>query len=438
MPSSEQPARPAPRGKVALVLAGGGLTGAVYEIGALRAINDLLVDRTVNDFDMYVGTSAGALVGALLANGLAPEEMLKVLDGSHPVAPPLVRRDLLQIDARGLLGWARRVPRKLLGAGRHYLRHASDMSLFDVLWLLSEALPAGLYDGRALERYVRRVLTQFRGTNRFGELSRELCIIATDLDSGRRAVFSREQRSGVPISLAVAASAALPLLYPPVRIGRHEYVDGGLRGTASIDLAIEHGATLVICINPLVPFDNSDRRSIPFLGPDGGYLSAKGLPAIAAQVSRITMHSGLHYHIKQLRRSHPEVDIILVEPRADDYQMFFYNIMRYSARLIVARHGFESVTLDLAEDYPLYREILGRHGIPLSRRLVAEELARIENSGGDPEVIRGVLEARATRFGDEGSYTPTGQLRRALAELDLALDRRRPPARTTDPATGQP
>jgi len=60
------------RGKMALVLAGGGLTGAVYEIGALRAINDLLTDRTVNDFDIYVGTSAGALVGALLANGITP------------------------------------------------------------------------------------------------------------------------------------------------------------------------------------------------------------------------------------------------------------------------------------------------------------------------------------------------------------------------------
>ena len=66
-------------GKTALVLAGGGLTGAVYEIGALRAIDDLLVDRTVNDFDIFVGTSAGALVSSLLANGVSPEEMLQVM-----------------------------------------------------------------------------------------------------------------------------------------------------------------------------------------------------------------------------------------------------------------------------------------------------------------------------------------------------------------------
>ena len=59
--------------KTALVLAGGGLTGAMYEIGALRAIDDILTDRSVNDFDIYVGTSAGAIVGALLANGATPE-----------------------------------------------------------------------------------------------------------------------------------------------------------------------------------------------------------------------------------------------------------------------------------------------------------------------------------------------------------------------------
>ena len=51
------------------------MTGAVYEIGALRAIDDLLVDRNVNDFDIYVGTSAGAIVASFLANGISPETM---------------------------------------------------------------------------------------------------------------------------------------------------------------------------------------------------------------------------------------------------------------------------------------------------------------------------------------------------------------------------
>jgi hypothetical protein len=101
--------------------------------------------------------------------------------------------------------------------------------------------------------------------------------------------------------------------------------------------------------------------------------------------------------------------------------MFFYNIMRYSARLIVARHGFESVTLDLAVDYQVYKEILARHGIPINRRLVIEELAEIINSDNDPKVIREVLEAR-TGCGQRRTDSPVCQLTRALAELELVLD----------------
>src|ERR1700755_2204252 len=64
--------------KSALVLGGGGFTGAVYEIGALRALDLLSVNRSVNEFDIYVGTSAGALVAALTANGVTPEQMMRV------------------------------------------------------------------------------------------------------------------------------------------------------------------------------------------------------------------------------------------------------------------------------------------------------------------------------------------------------------------------
>jgi NTE family protein len=409
--------------RVALVLAGGGLTGAVYEIGALRAIDDLLVDRTVNDFDVYVGTSAGALVAAGLANGLSPEEMMQAFEGSHAKVKPLQRGHIFSFNSREFLRRTLDLPFTVLGAWSHYLRHMSDMTLFDLVWSMTEAMPSGMYDVSALERYVRQVLSGPGRSNRFDDLERDLYIIATDLDTGDRLVFGRGEPGDVAISQAVAASSALPLLYRPVRVGDRECVDGGLRGTASLDLAIEQDAKLVICINPLVPYDNRDRGSIPFLGPDGGYLSEKGAQFIASQMMRILMHSGLHYHVKQLRRRHPDVDIILVEPRPDDYEMFFYNIMRYSARLTVARHGFESVTLDLAEDYTRYKEILSRHGIPLSRRLVISELAEIQQSGYDPEVIRRVLEACPPTCNRRGQDTPVCRLTRALAELDLTLDR---------------
>src|SRR5213080_62788 len=72
------------RSKTALVLGGGGFTGGVYEIGALRAIDLLSVNRTVNQFDVYVGTSAGSFVAALTANGVTPEEMMRVVNQQVP------------------------------------------------------------------------------------------------------------------------------------------------------------------------------------------------------------------------------------------------------------------------------------------------------------------------------------------------------------------
>lgn len=401
--------------KLALVLAGGGLTGAVYEIGALRAMDGLLVDRTVNDFDIFVGTSAGALVSAFLANGVPPGMMLQALEGSHDVIGAVGRRDIFNVDRREIISRGVGLPGTLMAAWFDYLSNRGDATLFDLLWSLADALPAGLHNNLAMEQYVKRVLAELDCTNDFRALSRELYIIATELDCGDRVVFGKGVHQDVPISLAVAASSALPLVYRPVRIGDKDYIDGGLRGTASLDLAIERGAQLIVCVNPLVPFDSRD--------PAGSsQLSDKGGRWIVAQALRIISHSSLDYHIKQLRRTHPHVDIILIEPQPDDYKMFFHNVMRYSARLEIARHGYESVTLDLAEDYYRYKKILERHGINISRRHVIEDIARIEASGYDPDVVSDVLEAEVTAGHGPADSTPTRRLSETLADLDSTLD----------------
>jgi NTE family protein len=410
-------------GRLALVLAGGGLAGAVYEIGALRAIDDLLADRSVNDFDFYVGTSAGAIIASFLANGISPEAMIQAMTGANPGLGFIGREQLFRVNERELRERSLGLPAHLAFAWANYLLHWADMTLLDLLWSQTEALPSGLYDGMALEQYVRQVLSLPGRSNRFADLPHDLRIVATDLDTGERAVFGKDEHGEVPISLAVAASSAVPVLYKPVRIGEAEYVDGGMRGTASIDLAIENGATLVVCVNPMVPYNprTASRQ------PEHEHVSTRGASAIASQVSRISTHSGLRYQMKQLGRTYPDVDIILIEPRPDDALMFHGNVMRYSTRLEVARHGFESVTLDLAEEYGRYKAILARHGVPLTRRLVIEELARIRESGYDPGVLRSVLEAHRGACDRGDRDDPLCQLTRALAVLELELDFRAGP-----------
>jgi NTE family protein len=281
-----------------------------------------------------------------------------------------------------------------------------------------------LYDSHALEKYMREIIGQYGGCNDFNQIGRELHIVATDLDSGKRTIFSRESNQDVPISLAVAASTAVPLLYKPVRIADHDYVDGSVLGNASIDIAIEHGATLVIVINPLVPFDNSNHASIPFFGPYTGYLSEKGLTAVASQSGRVQSHGGLLYHIKQLRKIHPEVDIVLVEPGPNDYQMSFSNVMRYATRLAIVQHGFMTVTLYLAMRFNYYNDLLSRHGIPITERLVEEELAVIQAAENQPDVLRRILENRPANPKQLTTNTATealGNLDETLNQLDVIL-----------------
>jgi NTE family protein len=408
--------------KIALVLAGGGMTGAVYEIGALRAIDDLLVDRSVNDFDIYVGTSAGAIVASFIANGVAPADMYRAIAGEHPDLPSLRREHIFNFNYNEFVRRGMGLPAKLGRAIAQYLFHR-DSTLVDTLWNLTDILPSGLYDNHALERYMREGIEVAKGSNNFDSLSKELYIIATDLASGSRAVFGPGDEYRCPISLAVAASAALPIVYKPVVIEGREYVDGGMGGTASLDIAIEQGATLVVCVNPLVPYD--DRTEKPAgRGDASRTFTRRGLSAIASQVSRIYVHAGLKYHVKQLRRQHPEVDIILIEPRPDDEMLAFGNIMRYSERLAIARHGFEAVTLDLAQDYQNYKESLARHGVPLSRRLVIDELQEIERSGYDPAVIERILEARKPRCNESNRDSVFCMLSEALARLESEIETR--------------
>src|SRR5436853_5499802 len=80
-----KPSRRRPRrSRTALVLGGGGFTGGVYEIGALRALDLLSVNKSINDFDVYVGTSAGSLIASFAANGITPEQMMRVVNDQVP------------------------------------------------------------------------------------------------------------------------------------------------------------------------------------------------------------------------------------------------------------------------------------------------------------------------------------------------------------------
>jgi hypothetical protein len=161
-----------------------------------------------------------------------------------------------------------------------------------------------------------------------------------------------------------------------VQIGQSDFVDGGLHGAASLDLAIEAGADLVVCINPMVPLDAAAHA-------DKQYIRRKGLHAIINQTVRTLLHSTVRYHVKSLRAKYPDVDIILIQPNMADYAMFSFHPMHYRTRLAVAEHGFMTVTRGLLENYDYFSTILARHHIPIARRRVSRELAQMEEHPDD-------------------------------------------------------
>jgi len=356
------------RSKTALVLGGGGFTGGVYEIGALRALDLLSVNRTVNQFDVYVGTSAGSMIAAMTANGITPEEMMRVVNRQVPTpfrdvdVGTLLRPNLLEFAWKGV-----RLPLHAAGLLRHMASQVGQLSAMDIMLALAEALPSGIYSGRGIERYVRQVLSDPDRTDDFRLLESELYLVATDLDTCERIIFGAEDWDDVPISSAVAASTALPMVYKPVEIKDRELVDGGIVSTTNIDIAVEAGAKFLVVVNPLVPFVNEFDKRIPTLfGSRVRRVSDMGFPQIGYQTFKLLAYQRLHEVARQWEDKYPGVDIVLIEPEPNDELMFQTSVMNFSSRVDIARHGFQSVTLKLAEDYDHFREICERHGIEIS------------------------------------------------------------------------
>ena len=380
--------------KTALVLGGGGFTGGVYEIGALRALDLLAVNRTINDFDVYVGTSAGAFVASMVANGITPEEMMRVINRDLP--SPLSDIDLgtlLQPNYGGFVRKSITFPLRVAGVAREFLTHIGEISAVDVVNGLAGGLPTGIYSGRGIGHYVEEALADPDRTNDFRLLNSELYITATDLDSTERVVMGEGEWMDVPISTAVAASGALPMIYEPVRVDGREFIDGGIRSTTNIDVAVEHGAKFIVVVNPVVPFVNDFRKRIPtIMGTRARHISDMGFTAIGNQAFRLLSHERLHIAVQHWQERYPGVDISLVEPELDDELMFGTSILDYSARLEIAKHGFESVTLKLARDYDRYKSIAERHGIEISARRVRHVLDQVEREQEPQSAWRRVLE----------------------------------------------
>lgn len=349
--------------RIGLALAGGGPEGAVYEIGALWALQEALEGIDFNRLPVYVGVSAGSVIAALVANGLTPAQLVRAMvrhdPGEHPFDP--VR---FFTPAYGeLLRRGRMLPRLFAEALWSYLRHPRDQRLSESLTRLARALPVGVFNNAPIRQYLARTFSLKGRSDDFRRLKARLVVIAADLESGRPVRFGHKGWMHVPISVAVQASTAVPGVYPPVEVDGRYCVDGVLLKTLHASVALDEKADLLFCVNPLVPADTRDNVAGP--GLPHGALVERGFPTVFSQTFRTLIHSRLEVGMAAYETRYPHADVLLFEPEPDEYQMFFTNVFSFSSRRRVCELAYQATRRDLWRRRRTLGPLLARHGIRL-------------------------------------------------------------------------
>jgi predicted acylesterase/phospholipase RssA len=407
--------------RIGLALAGGGPLGAIYEIGALAALTESLRGIDLNAADVYVGVSAGAFVAAGLANGYTPHQMSRLFIEGRTRDERFDPAILLQPALREYWQRLRSLPQLALSASWHYLAGAS--SLMSSLERLGRAIPTGLFSGDEASRYLAGIFSRSGHTDDFRQLRHKLFLVATDLDTGTSVAFGGRGTDHVPISRAVQASAALPGLFPPVPIDGRYFVDGALRKTLHASIALEEGVDLLICLNPLVPYNatpNATPNATAEAAPaQPGRARAQrlhslvegGLPMVLAQTFRSIIHSRLDAGMERYKTAYPATDIVLFEPNRSDADMFFTNLFSYSSRRRLCEHAYQKTRQELWQRRHELAPRLARHGIAIDAAALRDEKLTL---------IKSIRKQRETWL-DLASTAATQQLTDTLDDLERWL-----------------
>jgi NTE family protein len=312
--------------RVGLVLGAGGVLGASWLIGALDAI-EAETGWWAGEAERIVGTSAGAVVGALAASGIPAEYMSayssgRTLDG---FAEAESRADAL---TRRVLGTEYRLQRALppLGPGswRLALNTLLHVRRHSPATVVAGWLPRGFISTAPIKRLVETFVPD-AWPDHAGYWA-----VAADYGSGRRVAFGRDDAPDARVADAVAASCAIPGFYHPVKVAGRRYVDGGICSTSNLDLLCGADLDLVVCLNPMSS-----------VAPIAG-----GSPADRfAGLMRAAVGRRLGHEARKLREEGTEV--LILQPGRDDCALMGLNLMSGARRVQVIEQARKSTAREL-------------------------------------------------------------------------------------------
>jgi predicted acylesterase/phospholipase RssA len=332
--------------KRALVLAGGGVVGGMYEVGALAALDEALPNFRANHFDLYVGSSAGAVVATLMANQVRPLDLYAILDEERDDPLNFHRGSVYHKGSFGIA--ARNFGRLVWAVGKKAITKY-QLEWPDILARSGDDMPSGFFSLAPFEAYVREALAAKGLSNSFRDCPHTLLVPAIDLDLAERVVFGAGAFVDLPISQAIAASAAIPGFFEPYRIGGHDYIDGDVGHTGHADLAVDRGATVLVVLNPAVPLRVG--------GSDETEVRHRGMYAVMEQAGHITSIKLLDLGLKELQLRHPEIEVHVIQPDPVPSPLRGSS-MGFEASRAALRFGYTSV-----KDY-----LGGEAAAPLRRR----------------------------------------------------------------------
>jgi NTE family protein len=189
-----------------------------------------------------------------------------------------------------------------------------------------------------------------------------LRVAAYDVDSGERALFGAPGLDDTPVSLACAASLALPLFFSPVRVGSRHYLEGGLGRVAHLDVAEDEAVRLAVVVNPLVPV-SVERRGVPTGHGVRESVRDKGLLWLYNQASRIGAHERLGRDIERVHRG-GKTRVLLIEPRPSDAQLFLHNpSANLDVRRAILEYAFRTTRERMERWVEEHREALAEAGV---------------------------------------------------------------------------